>query len=436
MFQKVINNILWLFLDKILRLGIGVFVFVAFARYLGPKDFGLYNYIGSLVVLFTAVSVLGMNAIITRDLITRNNTEELLGTAFSIKTISSIVAYLLLIASIFILREDDVFARNIAIVMGLSLPFQSREVVKYWFESQIQSRYIVLINNFIFIMFSIVKLIFIYSSLSLLSFAALVAFESFILFLGYFYIYLYTKNSFKDWFYSSTEARRLLLESWPLIVSSVAWVVYTKIDQVMIGQMIGDEAVGFYSSASKLSEVANFLPTIITFSVVPAILAIKEKNRKLYDIRFQQLYYFLTTMMVFMAIAVTFFSDSIIFLLYGEGYIESSKVLAIHFWIIVFTSLAVISGRYLINDGLQKFTMKRHLLGVAVNIPLNYIVIPIHGIEGAAVASLIALILSNYVFDFFSAKTRFIFYQKTKSLCFFWLIETIILVFNKSKHKL
>jgi PST family polysaccharide transporter len=71
-------------------------------------------------------------------------------------------------------------------------------------------------------------------------------------------------------------ARDLLSESWPLILSSLAILIYYRIDQLMLGQMVGDAAVGLYSSATRVSEMPYFIATAITSSVTPGIFSEKR----------------------------------------------------------------------------------------------------------------------------------------------------------------
>jgi len=58
----------------------------------------------------------------------------------------------------------------------------------------------------------------------------------------------------------------------------------------------------------------------------------------------------------------------------------------------------------------------RTLVAIAVNISLNYLLIPIFGPTGAAFATLIAFIIAYFAFDFFSRPMRRIFWMKMKAL--------------------
>ena len=56
--QNVISNTGWLFADRLLRMGVGLFVGIWIARYLGVKQFGIFSYASAFVSLFLSVSTL------------------------------------------------------------------------------------------------------------------------------------------------------------------------------------------------------------------------------------------------------------------------------------------------------------------------------------------------------------------------------------------
>lgn len=423
--QKILSNITWLFMDKFLRLGLGLLLVIFLARYLGPEQFGVLNYMQALLALFLVLSGLGMNMILTRDLVIRKEQGRILGTAVVLRMLCSFLLYGVFVATIYWLRDNNEQVKALSWTFGLILIFQSSEIIKLWFESQTSSKYVVAVENFFYIVFLFVKLILIFAKSSLSMIVFVMALEALFVTLGLILIYLKKGGLEERWSFSLKEARYLLKESWPLIVSSAAWVIYTKIDQIMLGQMQGDFAVGVYAAASRLSDVANFFPIIIITSVFPSILIYKKENPSLYIQKVQSLYYFTVTAVIIGSLLITLSSKLIISLIYGDAYTGASSVLNIHFWSIVFSTLSAISGRYMINDGMQKITMTRHLLGVIINIPLNYYLIPIYGVEGAAIATLISLFITSYLFDLFGCYTRHIFIQKSKALYFFWIIDMI-----------
>ena len=106
--------------------------------------------------------------------------------------------------------------------------------------------------------------------------------------------------------------------------------IYMKIDQVMIKEILGIEAVGQYATATKLSEAVLYSNghCIITFS---SYYQCKETSKKLYLSRLQKLY----DLMVWMAIcsnSSNLYSDWLINLLYGAQYSQAGGVLTICIW--------------------------------------------------------------------------------------------------------
>jgi O-antigen/teichoic acid export membrane protein len=189
----------------------------------------------------------------------------------------------------------------------------------------------------------------------------------------------------------------LLKDSWPLILSGLAVMIYMKIDQVMLQEMIGSEAVGLYSAAVRISEAWYFIPMVISSSLFPAIVNAKKQSEELYYARLQRLYDLMVWISIAIALPMTFLSDWVIKLLYGTEYSQAGSVLMIHIWAGVFVSLGVITGKIVIVNNQQKNSVYSTFLGLFLNIFLNYIIIPIYGIKGAAFTTLISQIFSGFV---------------------------------------
>lgn len=424
--NKIITNVAWLFFEKLLRLTISIFVIAQLARYLQPEQFGVLNYSISLVSIFVIISSLGLNGIVVRDLIDKpNKANMILGTAFILRMGAALVAYLILIMSISSLKPNNEQIQYIVILLGIILFFKPAETIKLWFESQVSSKYSAWVESAVFIFIASLNITLIYLGMPLISFVYVLVIESLLLFLLLLYVYSNIVGSLVNWKASKEEAKLLLKESWPLIISSTAWIIYNRVDQLMIGELLGNQSVGYYSVVSKLSETMIVFPTIIAFSIIPTIIKLRKENLEYYHKKFQFVYDVTIIPTLFAALITTYFADWIILFLFGEKYSSSSSILVIHIWSIIFTAMAVVSGKYLINEGLQKITMQRHLIGLLINIILNYFFIPVYGIEGAAIATLISLIFSNYIFDIFRKDTRLIFLQKTKSILFIFRLNTI-----------
>jgi O-antigen/teichoic acid export membrane protein len=158
---KIVDNIGWLFFDKVLRMGVGLFVGVWIARYLGPEQFGLLNFALAFTGLFGAIAALGLQGIVVRDIVRDpDGAKELtLGTAAMLHLVGGLVTFLLILFAIAQLRPDDPLARTIVAILGSMMLLKVSQIAVYWFESQVQSKYTVWVQNSVFLLFAAVKVL-------------------------------------------------------------------------------------------------------------------------------------------------------------------------------------------------------------------------------------------------------------------------------------
>jgi O-antigen/teichoic acid export membrane protein len=397
-------------------MAVGLFVGIWVARYLGPEKFGLLSYAQSFVGLFSAIAALGLNGILVREIVKYPEREnELLGTAFALKLAGAFLTLLILYIAIHFTSNDQ-YTNTLIFIIASAVVFQAFNVVDMYFQAKVMSKYIVFANSFSLLISSIVKILLILNEAPLVFFAYVVVFDSVVMAFGY--VYFFIKNSTFNILhltFSKSIAIDLLRDSWPLILSGMVVAIYMKIDQVMIKEMLNDKAVGNYAAAVRLSEAWYFIPMVISSSLFPAILNAKKSSEELYCERLQKLYDLMVWMAIAIAIPMTFLSDWVVGFLFGSRYSEAGGVLMIHIWAGVFTALGVANGKWIISENLMKNGMIRTTIGAAVNISLNYLMIPALGIKGAAWASLISYFVANYFGLLFYSKTRKCFWQQTRS---------------------
>lgn len=421
--NKSILNMLWLSGDSIIRMGLGFLVSVWLARYMGPDQFGIFNYALAMIAIYTAVASLGMNGVVVRELVrTPDQASVIMGSSFVLQIVGSILASLLVIASTMILRPNEWSVILIVLVMVPSVLLRSTDIIKYWFESVISAKYTVIAQNIAFVTSSALKIGTILLGGSYVIIAVTVTVEALIVALLLIYLYRRKKINIV-WQFDFSTAKKLLSQSWPLILSGLALMLYMRVDQIMIGNMVDNAAVGIYSVAVKMVEVWYFFPVAIVSSLFPKIIKEKEISEERYNERMQFLYDIMVVAGVGLAIVVTILSDYIISLFYGSQYAEASRLIKIYAWVSIFYFLSSASGRWYINEGLQVYALTRNIMGLAIAISLNFILIPKFGSEGAAFATLVAYFFASYLFDFFNHKTRASFLQKSKSL---WVFGAIL----------
>jgi O-antigen/teichoic acid export membrane protein len=424
--MKYFRNTSWLLGEKILRMTLGLFVGVWVARYLGPEQFGLFSYAQSFVALFAAFATLGLDGIVVRELLKdESQRDKLLGTAFILKLLGAFVVLSLLAVAVFF-QSNDYQTNSLIFIVGSATVFQSFNVIDFYFQSKVLSKYVVYSNVASFFLSSIIKVILIFNEAPLIYFAYVILFDNLVLACGFIYFYFDNKLSIFNWSYDKHKAKSLLKDSWPLILTGIAVSIYMKIDQIMIKEMLSTAEVGYYAAAVRLSEAWYFVPVVISTSLFPAILNAKKNNIKLYYLRLQNLFDLMVVMSLIVALLVMFLSDWIVILLFGTDYAAASTVLTIHIWAGLFVSLGLCRGKWILAENLQKYTVLFLGGGLIFNVFFNYLFIPKFGINGAAYSTLISQGIGTLVIPFFFKKTRLSFIMMIKAIFLFSIVSRCI----------
>ena len=413
----------------------GFLVGVWVARYLGPEKFGIFSYSLAFVSLFGGIAKLGLDGIVVRDLVKEMEKKEIyLGTSFWLKLIGGIITLLIIIITLLfqsiltshlspltsylsLLTSHLLTSTNLYIlIIAFGIIFQSFEVIDFYYQATVQAKYISIRKMIQLFLSSVIKIILVLIKANLIWFVLVTLFDA--ISLAIFSWWIYKSQALPNFikYFKWNIAKRLLKDSWLLLLSSIAISIYMRIDQVMIKNMLGDREVGLYSATMRLVEVWYFIPMIITQSVFPAIVSAKKVSEELYYKRLQQLFSLLIWTAILIAIPISVFSHQIIYLFYGERFMEASKVLVISVWASSFVFIGVGSGNFFLVENLQNFSFWRTFYGMIVNIILNFILIPSHGIQGAAIATLISQATAAYLFDIFNKETKKIFFMKTYAL--------------------
>ncbi len=418
--------------EKVTRLIAGLFIGLFIARYLGPGNFGIINYAVSFTALFAVIANLGLDEIIVKELLKNpERRDEILGTSFRLKLFGVLITFFL-VATTFIFEINDSQTNFYIAIITFSSIFQPLFVIDFYFQSQVQAKYLVKANIICVIVTSIIRLVLVLIKAPLVDFVLVSILDALIV--GAALIYFYSKKqlSIFDWKFDCLLVKSLLSKSFPLIFSSIVIIIYMRIDQIMLKEMIGFEAVGIYSASVRISELWYFIPVVIGSSIFPALINAKNKNELLYLNRFQGLLNIMIIISVSISVIVSIFSNQIINLLYGVKYSGASIILSIHVWTGVFVFIGVASSKYLIIENLYKITFYRTFFGAVINVILNLFLIRKFGGVGAAVSTLIAQMIAAYFYDIFNKKTRQLFFMKTKALFFIGVGKNLKKVFNEN----
>lgn len=396
-FKRYFANTFWMMTEKVIRMAAIVFVGVYVARYLGPERFGLLNYAISFVALFSGIATLGLDGIVVRNLLQNSeNIARLMGTAFTLKLVGAIALFGVVSATLY-LTSLDASTNTMVLIISGGMLFKSFNVIEFYFQSKVQARFTTISQFCALVVSSSVQIALIFRNASLVWFAWALVLENVTMGVSLVFMYLKNRSKISEWRFKWQLGVDLLRDSWPLALSGLMIMIYMRIDQIMIKEMVDAKALGYYAAAVRLSEAWYFIPMTITASIFPAIMNARKIGDGIYYERLQKLFDLMFWIALAVALPTTFLAEYGITLLYGENYIPAAGVLSIHIWAGIFVFLGVAVSKYLLAENLVMVSFGQAAAGCIANIILNVILIPSYGIKGAAWATLVSYAMTIFL---------------------------------------
>jgi len=404
--SKFLSNTSWIVIGQLANMLISFIIGVLTVRYLGPTDYGVLNYIYSYIAFFSSLTGLGLNGVIIYEFVKNHNEEgEILGTAIILRLIVGLISSLSFLALVRFTDGSDSKIMNVAILQSIQLPFTALNTVNFWYQSKLMSKHSVIIQLISFVLMSIYRIFLLLYHKGVEWFAFATTLD--VIIVGLLFIFSYFHHSQQKLRVSKIIAKRILKSCLPFIFANIMVIIYGQIDKIMIKFLLRSmDEVGLYSSALTICGTIGFLPSAILDSARPVLIESKGISESLYQIRTRQLFAAIFWICLIYSILICLFAKSIILLLFGKEYIASLNCLRIAVWYTAFSYLGGARSVWLICENKNKYVALFSFMGAITNVFLNYILIPMWGIEGAALATLLTQILSNLIYPSFLKTTR------------------------------
>ena len=236
--NKFIANTNWLLFKNIYSMLLSLVVGSLSVRYLGPSNYGLIGYGTSLVNLFNAISQLGLNSIIMSELI-RKPTEKgkTMGTALVMRLVASLVSFTCVLLFVCIVEPGNQVLLVVTGLQALVLICNTYELLNEWFLSELKSKVYVVASSIGATIVGIWKISLLFFGASVQWFAASTTIQALVCGGIIFVIFIREKQFRLS--YSFTRAREMFDKSKHYIISGLAIALYTQMDKVMLGKMMG-----------------------------------------------------------------------------------------------------------------------------------------------------------------------------------------------------
>lgn len=377
------------------------------ARYFGPEKIGLYYYCLSIASFFIVFIKFGLEQVTVKLLVEDPAcSEDIIKTCFFLKLMIYISFSLIFLSSIYIFDMFSVIETVIIMMLLFGISFQATDVIDFKFQAIHQAKKMVLPRFFAFVISSSCKLLILYYQGSIILFAAFNVIE--LMILSLFSVMAYKKNGYLlKGVFRVMIAKKLFKRCWPLALSSLLITIHMKVDQIMIANMMSNFDLGVYGITVRLVEIWYFIPTIIITAAFPYFIELRKSNEMdVYTENLKLLYSSMFWMSFLIGMVFFAFGETIIEILFGQDYISGYAALIINIWAGIFVSQSLVRGIWLIDENLQRYRLYNNVGMVAINITLNYFIIPIYGISGAAFTTLVSQALITWLIPLFIPTLR------------------------------
>ena len=397
--NSVFKNASWIIGCRIIQSILNLIIGLLTARYLGPSNYGIINYVASVVAFAMPLMQLGLKHILVREFIKSPDKEGvILGTSLVLNIVSSILCMVGSVAFVMVANTGETETILVCALYSLTLLFNATEMTQYWFQSKLLSKYPSIASLVAYIVVAIYKMYLLIAQKGVVWFALSNAIDYFLI--SVFLLIIYKKVGGQRLSIDLNVAKELLSQSKYYIIPSLMVIIFQNTDRIMIKLMVGEIETGFYSAAITCIGITSFVFTAIIDSIRPVILEAKEQNQELYEKRMVQLYSIITFLSLAQSVGMTLLAKPLVYILYGVEYSKSAAILAVAVWYITFGHYGSVRNIWILAEGKQKYLTGINIAGALANVVLNYCLIPIWGAVGAAVASIITQFFTNVIIGF------------------------------------
>lgn len=434
--KKFFSNTLWLISFQCVKMLISFVVSILTARLLGPANYGIIGYVATFITLFSPFANLGLTSVIVKEYVQqKEESSAILKSCMAMCFISSAVCYILLNAIVFLLNINERIFLYCSLIQGLILFCNCFELVTCYFQANLQSKKTVIISFIGYLTTQALKVLFLFTSKGVIWFSFACVIDSITIAFLLFILTLRTPE-LRGGKVSKDIAKRCLKLSMPFILIGAISVIYASVDKLMIKHILGGtESVGFYNVAHSLATCWVFIVSAVITSFTPLIYESQLQDTKLHSTRIRQMYWAVFYIGAIISLIISALCPFAIPVIYGNVYNQAILPTVFLTWASVFAYMGVARGVQFVCDKKQKYLLCFSCLTVIVNIAFNSVLIPIMGVSGAALATLISEFFTCMICPLFFKETRKYSKDMAMSIAFQGVQFRQLVVLVKSKLK-
>lgn len=393
------------FIGNIIGQFIGFISVIIFARLLGSEIYGFYVYMVSFLSFFVILPNLGMNkgliSFLSRSTLTIEEKKSIL--TFSLLVSSFISIFVIVVSIIFReviathLLSDSAYISLFLIMLPSIILTSINGLLLGALRAIRKIKEIIIMSNIVrhFIMIIVTVIFVLLNQRNYL--AIVVGFYLSTLLTSTYYFIKLKKYNLIGKLKSKYDNKKILFFSIPLLFSGIVSIIMQNIDKYMIGYLVGVSEVAIYKIALQFGTVSIIALNSVNTIFAPMISTLYHDD-KIHDLKNL---YSLTTkwitiinLMIFGMIVV--FSKDIMNIAGKEFIYGGAALIIISLGQIINSSVGSVANINVMT-GKPRYDLISGLISMAINIILNYLLIPNYGINGAAFATAVSLGIKNII---------------------------------------
>jgi len=381
----LVRNVAVQVVGQLVALVTGLATAAVLSRHLSVDGFGGFNYLFAFTYLFLALNDLGITAIVVREISREpERAADVLGVVLVFRIALSIVSLLLAWVAVAALALPRDLAASLALFVVI-LPLTALKSPSAIFQSRLKLEYGVASDVFTRVVGLALVLVAVWRGAGLFGVTAgLVAAEAGGVVLTW---RLWRRLVTPHWRFNWPALRAILRASLPLGLAGLLVALVNRVDFLMLERMADMDQVGLYGAAYKVTGLVERFPQLVMLILYPVMArATRDDVFGLLRLYRRTLLGF-TGIAVPLAVTITWTSPWLLRLLFGTDFAAAAPGLRVLVWSSACMYVALVGGHLLLAAGWERVSLLIWILATALNIGLNFVLIPRWGFVGAAAAT-------------------------------------------------
>ena len=390
---RILKNIIFILLSKFVDPLFSLILVLTIAKNLGVEGFGQYAFIKATFTIFVVIANLGLDQFVTRE-IARDKKQTLTYLMnFGILEVG-FAALMAIVMSLFVCLSD--YPQQVAtatVIMSSALIYVAlsnlAHAVIAAFERFELNTLLISGENLIRVILGTITLMLGYG---LVPFIIVITITRFIGFLVSIRL-VHKKITPLKWNFQLKFILQSLKKIPTFSLISIFSILYWRIDVIMLSKFGSLTEVGIYTAAFRLMEIIKAIPLSLKQALFPVNVWKYEKENSTFKEMINKSNKYLMIFLLPIAFIITMAAEKIIPIFYSSEFNGAINALKILIWTIVPYSLAMMLANVLVASRNQRVDMWTNIFGACANVVLNLILIPMYGVTGASIATLVSIIL-------------------------------------------